>query len=90
MGRVVELVAAKYRVSQKAILGPSRVRNVARARQLSMYLGRQLGLSLVEVARQLGGRDHTTIMHGCAKIEVEITNNPQLAQELRDLVAALR
>jgi chromosomal replication initiator protein len=90
MGRVVEKVAAKYRVSQKAILGPSRIRNVAHARQLTMYLGRQLGLSLVEIARHLGGRDHTTVMHGCAKIEGAIAKDPQLAQELRDLVSALR
>lgn len=90
MGRVMDAVAAKYRVSKRAILGPSRVRNVARARQIAMYLGRQLGLSLVEIARALGGRDHTTVMHGCERIETELAESAQLAQELRDLVASLR
>src|SRR5262249_23061274 len=90
MARVVEAVAGKYRVTRKAILGKSRMRNVARARQIAMYPRRPLGVSLTHIARQLGNRDHTTVLHGCDKIKSERTESAQLAQELRDLVASLR
>ena len=89
MDRIVEMVAARRRLSPKMVAGPSRVANVVRARHLAMYLGRQLGLTLVEIGKHLGGRDHTTVMHGYGKIEAAVASDPQLNQEVRDLQAEL-
>jgi chromosomal replication initiator protein len=88
MERIVELVAGRFCVAAKALVGPSRVRNVVRARHVTMYLGRQLGLPLTEIGRHLGGRDHSTVIHGCAMVEAAATTDTHLASELRDLRAA--
>ena len=56
-------------ISQQAMLSPSRASEVSRARQMAMYLSRELtDLSLAEIARQFD-RDHTTILHACHKVE---------------------
>jgi chromosomal replication initiator protein len=89
MARVIDLVGTRYRLSPKAITGPSRVANVVRARHLAMFLGRELGLSLVLIGSHLGGRDHTTVMHGCGKIASAAASDPKLSQEIRDLRAEL-
>jgi chromosomal replication initiator protein len=50
-------------------MSPSRVRRIARPRQIAMYLARQLTkMSYPQIGRRLGGRDHTTILHGNRKI----------------------
>jgi chromosomal replication initiator protein len=47
-----------------------RARNVARPRQVAMYLAKQLtSRSLPEIGRKFGGRDHTTVMHGVKRVE---------------------
>jgi chromosomal replication initiator protein len=89
MARIVELVAARCQLPPKALTGPSRVANVAHARHLAMYLARQAGLTLVEIGHNLGGRDHTTVMHACGKIEAAIAADPRLAQQVRDLRSEL-
>ncbi|HKB04710.1 MAG TPA: helix-turn-helix domain-containing protein [Gemmataceae bacterium] len=88
MERIVELVAGRFQVAVRAVVGPSRIRNVVRARHVAMYLGRQLGLPLAEIGRHLGGRDHSTVIHGCAMIEAAVTADTELATEVRDLRAA--
>jgi len=89
MARIVELVAARCQLPTKALAGPSRVANVAYARHLAMYLARQAGLTLVEIGRNLGGRDHTTVMHACGKMEAAVAADPKLAQQVRDLRSEL-
>jgi len=89
MARVIDLVGSRYRLSPKAIAGPSRVANVVRARHLAMFLGRELGLSLVQIGSHLGGRDHTTVMHGCGRIATAAASDPKLSQEIRDLRSEL-
>jgi len=89
IARIVELVAARCQIPPKALAGPSRVANVAHARHLAMYLARQAGLTLVEIGRNLGGRDHTTVMHACGKMAAAIAADPKLAQQVRDLRSEL-
>ncbi len=55
-----------------------------------MYLLKnELGLSYPNIGRYLGGRDHTTIMHGCEKIEHELKKNEDLFSEIKDLKSKL-
>lgn len=59
-----------YRIKPTQIKSPRRDASLVKARHMAMYLLRsELGLSFVEIGNLLGGRDHTTIMHGVGKVE---------------------
>jgi chromosomal replication initiator protein len=88
MEQIIDLVAGRFRVPAKVIRGRSRTRGAVRARHAAMFLGRRLGLPLAEIGRHLGGRDHTTVMHGYARLEAALVTDSRLAGELRDLRAA--
>ncbi|MDE3238006.1 MAG: chromosomal replication initiator protein DnaA [Paracoccaceae bacterium] len=76
-------VAEHYNVRLSDLIGPKRVRTIARPRQIAMYLAKQLTpRSLPEIGRRFGGRDHTTIMHGVRKIEELAAQDNQLAEDL--------
>lgn len=56
-----------------------RTRSVAYPRQIAMYLTRELvGLPLLEIGEQFGGRDHTTVLHACEKIHQQLTEDREL------------
>ena len=75
--------AEHYNIRLSDMIGPKRLRTIARPRQVAMYLSKQLTLrSLPEIGRRFGGRDHTTIMHGCRKIEELMAMDSQLADDL--------
>ena len=77
-------VAEHYNVRLSDLIGPKRLRSIARPRQVAMYLSKQLTpRSLPEIGRRFGGRDHTTIMHGVRKIEELMTTDSQLADDLQ-------
>ena len=76
-------VAEHYNIRLADMVGPKRARNVARPRQIAMYLAKQLtSRSLPEIGRRFGGRDHTTIMHGIRKIEELVTEDHALAEDV--------
>ena len=77
-------VAEHYNVRLSDLIGPKRLRTIARPRQVAMYLSKQLTpRSLPEIGRRFGGRDHTTIMHGVRKIEELMTTDSQLSDDLQ-------
>jgi chromosomal replication initiator protein len=79
-------VAEHYNVRLSDLIGPKRVRTIARPRQIAMYLAKQLTpRSLPEIGRRFGGRDHTTIMHGVRRIEELMTTDSQLSDDLQML-----
>jgi chromosomal replication initiator protein len=79
-------VAEHYNIRLADMIGPKRVRTIARPRQIAMYLSKQLtSRSLPDIGRRFGGRDHTTIMHGVRKIEELMLIDPQLADDLQML-----
>lgn len=87
---IVKRVAAAFGVSEAALLGPSRLRGVLRSRQVAMYLARELtGLSLPRLGAAFDGRDHTTVLHACRKIEDEIATDTELATRVREVRATL-
>ena len=82
-------VAEHYSVRLSDMVGPKRVRTIARPRQVAMYLAKQLTTrSLPEIGRRFGGRDHTTIMHGIRKIEELRLSDSQIAEDI-DLLRRL-
>jgi chromosomal replication initiator protein len=63
-------VAEHFNIKMAEMTSARRARIVARPRQVAMYLAKQLTpRSLPEIGRKFGGRDHTTVMHACKKIE---------------------
>ncbi|MEM9438172.1 MAG: chromosomal replication initiator protein DnaA, partial [Pseudomonadota bacterium] len=83
-------VSEHYNIRLSDMLGPKRSRNLARPRQIAMYLSKKLTTrSLPDIGRRFGGRDHTTVMHGVKKIETLIVQDSQMADDLEILRRAL-
>ena len=62
-------VAEHYHLRLSEMSSARRARNVARPRQVAMYLAKQLtSRSLPEIGRKFGNRDHTTVMHACSRV----------------------
>jgi len=79
---IVNNICAYYKIKPTQIKSAKRDAFLVRARQVAMYvLKRDLGLTFVEIGNILGGRDHTTVMHGITKIE-KMVNDGGFSQEL--------
>jgi chromosomal replication initiator protein len=82
-------VSEHYNIRLADMIGPKRVRTIARPRQIAMYLSKELTTrSLPEIGRRFGGRDHTTIIHGVRRIEELKASDSQIAEDL-DLLRRL-
>ena len=85
--RIVETVARYYGVPLEQIKGKARDRQVVVPRQIAMYLMREeTEAPLLRIGEALGGRDHSTVLHGCEKIEREMADNDDFRRD----VGALR
>ncbi|MHB0859192.1 MAG: chromosomal replication initiator protein DnaA [Anaerolineae bacterium] len=86
IGEIVDAVAAYYEVSVEDILGQRRTRAIAMPRQVVMFLTRDLTeMSLPQIGQFLGGRDHTTVMHGCDKISALFEKDDTIRREILDI-----
>ena len=90
--RIVETVARYYGVPLDQIKGKARDRQVVLPRQIAMYLMREeTEAPLMRIGEALGGRDHSTVLHGCEKIEREMAENDDFRRDvgtLRELLYA--
>lgn len=85
---ILELVTETFDTSIKDLCGKKRKKEIVVPRQLAMFLLRnELGMNLTEIGEILGGRDHTTIMHGCEKVKtlIEQKQNPLLSTHLSSI-----
>lgn len=83
-------VAEHYNIRLTDMHSARRARNVARPRQVAMYLAKQLtARSLPEIGRKFGGRDHTTVMHAVRKIDELMLEDTQIAQDVEIVRRAL-
>jgi chromosomal replication initiator protein len=80
---VVQTVADFYRIDPKALLGRYRGQEVVTPRHVAMYLMREEAkTSLSQIGEELGGRDHTTVLHGYEKMRSDIEANSSLRQQV--------
>jgi chromosomal replication initiator protein len=87
---ILECVCCYYEVSPEMLRGKQRDRDIVWPRQVAMYLMREeTGASLFQIGAVLGGRDHTTIMHGWEKVSSEVNNNGQVRQEIAAVLETL-
>jgi chromosomal replication initiator protein len=82
-GEVLAAVSEHYRIPVSDLQGKQRDKHIVVPRQVAMYLMRQeTEASLLEIGQALGGRDHSTVLHGCEKIGREINENTALRKEV--------
>ena len=83
---ILESVAGYYGLEPEALIARGRTRKVSRARQVTMYLLiYELEMSPTQVGRFLGGRDHSTIIHGAGKINGEINEDMRLRGDVLNI-----
>ncbi|HWH37644.1 MAG TPA: chromosomal replication initiator protein DnaA [Candidatus Limnocylindrales bacterium] len=81
--RIAQVVADYYGVELEALKGQKRDRAIVTPRQIAMYLMRaETDVSLLRIGQELGGRDHSTVLHACDKIDKETQQNEELRREL--------
>ena len=79
---IINNVCAYYKIKPTQIKSQKRDASLVRARQIAMYvLKKDLDLTYVEIGNMLGGRDHTTVMHGVEKVE-KMIETKDLGQEI--------
>jgi chromosomal replication initiator protein len=84
---LLEVIADYFGIKTTAIKSPRRARPLARPRQVFMYLCRtELGLTYEDIGGLIGGRDHTTVMHGVETITQELSTN----ERMREAVAGIK
>lgn len=88
---IIRQVAKFYGVSPVDLVSSRRTKHIMEPRQVAMYLAKTLTLrSLPEVGRRMGGRDHTTILHGVRKIAAKIQKDAELAAKVEALAERFR
>lgn len=88
---IIKKICSFYNIKPTQIKGPKRDASLVRARQIAMYLlKKELNLTFVEIGNVLGGRDHTTIMHGVGKIENVISSKTKGVEDIAGITNFLR
>jgi chromosomal replication initiator protein len=80
---IIAAVAQRYNLDEDQLISRNRSKEIAFARQVAMYLIREeTATSLPKIGDALGGRDHSTILYGCGKINEQLETNEALRRDL--------
>ncbi len=83
---IIEETCKFYSLENEALRGQGRTKDTALARQISMYLIRQMtSLSLKEIGREFENRDHTTVLHSIDRVEKLKKSKPEVAEIIKDI-----
>ena len=83
---IIRIVCERYGITPKDFLSRRRNQEIAYPRKIAMYLVRELtDLSLSDIGKAFGGRDHTTVLHAWRTISEEMAQNPELRSMLADI-----
>jgi len=81
--QIAQAVAEYYHISLEDMCGKQRDKHIVIPRQVAMYLMRQeTQASLLEIGQLFGGRDHSTVLHACEKIDRAVNVSPALRREI--------
>ncbi len=90
MDNIQRTVAEYYKIKVADLMSRRRSRSVARPRQVAMALSKELtNHSLPEIGDSFGGRDHTTVLHGCRKIKELRETNSDIREDYQNLLRSL-
>jgi chromosomal replication initiator protein len=88
---IMAVTAEYFNVTLDELCGPVKTKQIASARQIAMYLCRELtDLTLPKIGATFGGRDHTTVMHATKKIRTELAERRQTYDHVQELTARIR
>ena len=84
---IIAKVADFYDITPDEVIGKGKTKNVANARQMSIFLTRKLtGLTLEQIGEVMN-RDHSTVLHSIRKVEESLQNDPKLVDTVHDITA---
>jgi hypothetical protein len=88
--RIQYVVSEAYGISVGELLGVDRTDRVVRPRHVAMYLSKALTrMSMLEIGRRFGGRDHSTVLHAVHKIERQCQDDPELMHTINNIKGSL-
>lgn len=88
---IIRTVSEAYNVSANDLKGKKRTRSIVVPRQMAMYIAREITeYSTTELGLEFGGRDHTTVMHSCQKIDEQLKLDPTLETRIQKLIQTIR
>ena len=88
---ILDAVCKEYELRREALVGARRLRRLARPRQIAYYLARHLTTqSFPTIAKCIGGRDHTTVIHGVRVIERLLTCDQKICAQVARLLVTLQ
>lgn len=83
---IQKAVCTHFHIKMDDLRGRSRQKDIANPRQIAMYLTRELtDLSLPKIGHDFGGRDHTTVLHACEKIDKLLSTDPEIKRTIDHL-----
>ncbi len=87
---IQQRVAEQFGISRAELVGSSRAATPLRARQVAIFLTRDLtDLSLPQIGRLYGGRDHSTVLNSLRRVEASLDEDADLAEKVRELRGAI-
>jgi chromosomal replication initiator protein len=88
---IQKVVAEEYHLSPNDLKGKKRTQSIVYPRQLAMYIIREITeYTTTEIGQAFGGRDHTTVMHACQKIENLVQSDPSIDSTVQRLIRAIK
>ena len=88
---IIKVTTEYYQITVDQMMSTAKSRPVSHPRQMAMYLCRELtGLSLPKIGEHFGGKDHTTVIYACRKIQKEITENQDTYKEMQALTSLIK
>lgn len=88
---IQKIVSEQYNLSVKDLKAKKRTAQFALPRQIAMYLARTMtDISTTEIGDAFGGRDHTTVMHACNKIEKKVKEDPYFSALVNKIVKLIK
>jgi chromosomal replication initiator protein len=87
---IQQLVAASFGISRAELVGSTRAATPLRARQVAIFLTREMtDLSLPQIGRLYGGRDHSTVLNSLRRVEAGVAEDPALSNRVSELRTAI-
>ena len=85
--KVQEVVCEYFNITRETLLSKSRKRQIVQARQIAMYMSRNLigGCSLSTIGMELGGKDHATVLHACNTVSDLMSTDKLFRQYVSDI-----
>jgi chromosomal replication initiator protein len=84
---IIEYICRYYELDEDQLRGQSRSRDIVNARQIAMYLIRRMNpkLSLTDIGKEFGGRDHTTVLHSLDRVEKMMRSDMAFSERVKEI-----